>query len=74
MNLKTEKDHQGKKFFKVSNLKFSNQGEAESKINELEKERDKKEKAEKIDLEKKVAHLPKKNDKKDETKTKGRGL
>ena len=74
MNLKIEKDHQGKKFFKVSNLKFSNQGEAESKINELQKERDKKEKAEKIDLEKKVAHLPKKNDKKDETKTKGRGL
>ena len=60
MNLKIEKDHQGKKFFKVSNLKFSNQGEAESKINELEKERDKKEKAEKIDLAKKVAHLPKK--------------
>ena len=74
MNLKIEKDHQGKKCFKVSNLKFSNQGEAESKINELEKERDKKEKAEKIDLEKKVAHLLKKNDKKDETKTKGRGL
>lgn len=74
MSLKTEKDHQGKIFFKVGNLKFSNQGEAELKINELEIERDKKEKAKKIALEKEVARLPKKNDKKDETKTKGRGL
>ena len=48
MNLKIEKDHQGKKFFKVSNLKFSNQGEAESKINELEKERDKRKKLKKL--------------------------
>lgn len=74
MNLKIEKDHQGKIFFKVGNLKFSNQGEAEHKINELEREREKKEKVKKIDLEKEVARLPKKNDKKDETKTKGRGL
>lgn len=41
MNLKIEKDHQGKIFFKVGNLKFSNQGEAEHKINELEREREK---------------------------------
>lgn len=74
MSLKREKDHQGKEFFEVGNLKFSNQGEAESKINELEIERDKKEKAEKLDLEKEVARFPKKNDKKDETKTKDRGL
>lgn len=38
------------------------------------REREKKEKVKKIDLEKEVARLPKKNDKKDETKTKGRGL
>ena len=44
MNLKIEKDHQGKIFFKVGNLKFSNQGEAEHKINELERERERKRK------------------------------
>ena len=42
------------------------------KINELEEEKAKKKKAEKTDLMKEVARLPKKDDKKNKTEVKGR--
>lgn len=58
--------------FGVGNRDFSNQGEAEIKNNELEEEKAKKKKAEKTDLMKEVARLPKKDDKKNKTEVKER--
>ena len=72
MSIETKKDEKGNLIFGVGNIDFSNQGEAEIKINELEEEKDKKKKAEKTDLMKEVARLPKKDDKKNKTEVKGR--
>jgi len=72
MSIERKKDEKGNLIFGVGNIDFSNQGEAEIKINELEEEKAKKKKAEKTDLMKEVARLPKKDDKKNKTKVKGR--
>lgn len=72
MSIETKKDEKGNLIFGVGNRDFSNQGEAEIKINELEEEKAKKKKAEKTDLMKEVARLPKKDDKKNKTEVKGR--
>jgi len=72
MSIETKKDEKGNLIFGVGNIDFSNQGEAEIKINELEEEKAKKKKAEKTDLMKEVARLPKKDDKKNKTEVKGR--
>ena len=72
MSIETKNDEQGNLIFGVGNIDFSNQGEAEIKINELEEEKAKKKKAEKTDLMKEVARLPKKDDKKNKTEVKER--
>lgn len=72
MSIETKKDEKGNLIFDVGNIDFSNQGEAEIKINELEEEKAKKKKAEKTDLMKEVARLPKKDDKKNKTEVKER--
>lgn len=72
MNIERKKDEKGNLIFGVGNRDFSNQGEAEIKNNELEEEKAKKKKAEKTDLMKEVARLPKKDDKKNKTEVKGR--
>lgn len=72
MSIERKKDEKGNLIFGVGNIDFSNQGEAEIKINELEEEKVKKKKAEKSDLQKEVARLPKKDDKKNKTEVKGR--
>lgn len=72
MSIERKKDEKGNLIFGVGNIDFSNQGEAEIKINELEEEKAKKKKAEKTDLMKEVARLPKKDDKKNKTEVKGR--
>lgn len=72
MSIETKKDEKGNLIFGVGNRDFSNQGEAEIKNNELEEEKAKKKKAEKTDLMKEVARLPKKDDKKNKTEVKGR--
>ena len=72
MSIETKKDEKGNLIFGVGNIDFSNQGEAEIKNNELEEEKAKKKKAEKTDLMKEVARLPKKDDKKNKTEVKGR--
>ena len=64
MSIERKKDEKGNLIFGVGNRDFSNQGEAEIKNNELEEEKAKKKKAEKTDLMKEVARLPKKDDKK----------
>ena len=69
MSIERKKDEKGNLIFGVGNRDFSNQGEAEIKNNELE---DKKKKAEKTDLMKEVARLPKKDDKKNKTEVKER--
>ena len=70
MSIERKKDEKGNLIFGVGNIDFSNQGEAEIKINELEEEKAKKKKAEKTDLMKEVARLPKKDDKKIKQKLK----
>lgn len=72
MSIERKKDEKGNLIFGVGNRDFSNQGEAEIKNNELEEEKAKKKKAEKTDLMKEVARLPKKDDKKNKTEVKGR--
>ena len=72
MSIERKKDEKGNLIFGVGNIDFSNQGEAEIKINELEEEKAKKKKAEITDLMKEVARLPKKDDKKNKTEVKGR--
>ena len=72
MSIERKKDEKGNLIFGVGNRDFSNQGEAEIKNNELEEEKAKKKKAEKTDLMKEVARLPKKNDKKNKTEVKER--
>lgn len=72
MSIERKKDEKGNLIFGVGNIDFSNQGEAEIKINELEEEKAKKKKAEKTDLMKEVARSPKKDDKKNKTEVKGR--
>ena len=72
MSIETKKDEKGNLIFGVGNRDFSNQGEAEIKNNELEEEKAKKKKAEKTDLMKEVARLPKKDDKKNKTEVKER--
>ena len=72
MSIERKKDEKGNLIFGVGSIDFSNQGEAEIKINELEEEKAKKKKAEKTDLMKEVARLPKKDDKKNKTEVKGR--
>ena len=72
MSIERKKDEKGNLIFGVGNIDFSNQGEAEIKINELKEEKAKKKKAEKTDLMKEVARLPKKDDKKNKTEVKGR--
>lgn len=72
MSIERKKDEKGNLIFGVGNIDFSNQGEAEIKNNELEEEKAKKKKAEKTDLMKEVARLPKKNDKKNKTEVKER--
>lgn len=72
MSIERKKDEKGNLIFGVGNIDFSNQGEAEIKNNELEEEKAKKKKAEKTDLMKEVARLPKKDDKKNKTEVKGR--
>lgn len=72
MSIETKKDEKGDLIFGVGNRDFSNQGEAEIKNNELEEEKAKKKKAEKTDLMKEVARLPKKDDKKNKTEVKER--
>lgn len=72
MSIERKKDEKGNLIFSVGNIDFSNQGEAEIKNNELEEEKAKKKKAEKTDLMKEVARLPKKDDKKNKTEVKGR--
>ena len=72
MSIERKKDEKGNLIFGVGNIDFSNQGEAEIKINELEEEKAKNKKAEKTDLMKEVARLPKKDDKKNKTEVKGR--
>ena len=59
MSIERKKDEKGNLIFGVGNRDFSNQGEAEIKNNELEEEKAKKKKAEKTDLMKEVARLPK---------------
>lgn len=70
MSIERKKDEKGNLIFGVGNRDFSNQGEAEIKNNELEEEKAKKKKAEKTDLMKEVARLPKKDDKKIKQKLK----
>ena len=72
MSIERKKDEKGNLILGVGNIDFSNQGEAEIKINELEEEKAKKKKAEKTDLMKEVARSPKKVDKKNKTEVKGR--
>lgn len=72
MSIERKKDEKGNLIFGVGNRDFSNQGEAEIKNNELEEEKAKKKKAEKTDLMKEVARLPKKDDKKNKTEVKKR--
>lgn len=72
MSIERKKDEKGNLIFGVGNIDFSNQGEAEIKNNELEEEKAKKKKAEKTDLMKEVARLPKKDDKKNKTEVKER--
>lgn len=72
MSIERKKDEKGNLIFGVENRDFSNQGEAEIKNNELEEEKAKKKKAEKTDLMKEVARLPKKDDKKNKTEVKER--
>ena len=72
MSIERKKDEKGNLIFGVGSIDFSNQGEAEIKNNELEEEKAKKKKAEKTDLMKEVARLPKKDDKKNKTEVKGR--
>lgn len=72
MSIERKKDEKGNLIFGVGNRDFSNQGEAEIKNNELEEEKAKKKKAEKTDLMKEVARLPKKDDKKNKTEVKER--
>ena len=72
MSIERKKDEKGNLIFGVGKRDFSNQGEAEIKNNELEEEKAKKKKAEKTDLMKEVARLPKKDDKKNKTEVKGR--
>lgn len=72
MQIERKTDEKGNLIFGVGSIDFSNQGEAEIKNNELEEEKAKKKKAEKTDLMKEVARLPKKDDKKNKTEVKGR--
>ena len=77
MSIETKKDEKGNLIFGVGNRDFSNQGEAEIKINELEEEKAKKKKAEKTDLMKEVARSMKKkaetnNETNEKTKNNGR--
>lgn len=72
MSIERKKDEKGNLIFGVGSIDFSNQGEAEIKNNELEEEKAKKKKAEKTDLMKEVARLPKKDDKKNKTEVKER--
>ena len=77
MSIERKKDEKGNLIFGVGNIDFSNQGEAEIKINELEEEKAKKKKAEKTDLMKEVARSTKEkaetnNETNEETKNNGR--
>ena len=72
MSIERKKDEKGNLIFGVGTRDFSNHGEAEIKNNELEEEKAKKKKAEKTDLMKEVARLPKKDDKKNKTEVKER--
>lgn len=77
MSIERKKDEKGNLIFGVGSIDFSNQGEAEIKINELEEEKAKKKKAEKTDLMKEVARSTKEkaetnNETNEETKNNGR--
>lgn len=77
MSIERKKDEKGNLIFGVGNIDFSNQGEAEIKINELEEEKAKKKKAEKTDLGEKIDRSMKEkaetnNETNEETKNNGR--
>lgn len=76
MQIEKKTDEKGKEIFCIGSFRFYTLAEAKEKLDELldelKKKEAKKKKAEKTDLMKEVARLPKKDDKKNKTEVKER--